>query len=111
MAAAQLCSIFGCMVLIVAAITAHSTSAQLYPDFYDKICPQALAAIKMAVEQAVAYEPRMGASLLRLHFHDCFVNVWTTDMEMSDLISFHDMGKFLLMCGCDGFALLLHWIQ
>jgi len=27
------------------------------------------------VEAAVQKEKRMGASLLRLHFHDCFVNV------------------------------------
>jgi peroxidase len=30
--------------------------------------------VKAAVKQAVANEKRMGASLLRLHFHDCFVN-------------------------------------
>ncbi|KAL8142278.1 hypothetical protein V2J09_015310 [Rumex salicifolius] len=29
--------------------------------------------IKFTVRSAVANEPRMGASLLRLHFHDCFV--------------------------------------
>jgi peroxidase len=30
--------------------------------------------VKAAVKKAVANEKRMGASLLRLHFHDCFVN-------------------------------------
>jgi peroxidase len=30
--------------------------------------------VKAAVKQAVASEKRMGASLVRLHFHDCFVN-------------------------------------
>jgi peroxidase len=30
--------------------------------------------VKAAVNQAVNNEKRMGASLLRLHFHDCFVN-------------------------------------
>ncbi|XXG39940.1 hypothetical protein AAC387_Pa01g0772 [Persea americana] len=74
MDADHLCSIIGCTVLIVAAVMAHSTSAELYPDFYGKMCPKALATTKMVVEQAVAREPRMGASLLRLHFHDCFVN-------------------------------------
>jgi peroxidase len=38
---------------------------QLTDDFYDDCCPQ--------VEDIV--RARMGASLLRLHFHDCFVNV------------------------------------
>ncbi|KAH9324836.1 hypothetical protein KI387_005014, partial [Taxus chinensis] len=33
-----------------------------------------LSTVKSAVKQAVNNEKRMGASLLRLHFHDCFVN-------------------------------------
>ncbi|MBA0801262.1 hypothetical protein Gohar_011637, partial [Gossypium harknessii] len=52
-----------------------TTDFSLSPKFYDKVCPQALPAIKKVVEAAVHREPRMGASLLRLHFHDCFVNV------------------------------------
>lgn len=50
-------------------------SAQLSPSFYDKACPGAFRAIRSAVYSAVLKEHRMGASLLRLHFHDCFVNV------------------------------------
>ncbi|CAI0549097.1 unnamed protein product [Linum tenue] len=49
--------------------------AQLTPDFYTSICPQALPTIRRIVNQAINDEPRMGASLLRMHFHDCFVNV------------------------------------
>ncbi|KAG8484454.1 hypothetical protein CXB51_023904 [Gossypium anomalum] len=51
-----------------------TTSFSLSPKFYDNLCPQALPAIKRIVEAAVHREPQMGASLLRLHFHDCFVN-------------------------------------
>lgn len=50
------------------------TCAQLSPDFYDKSCPDALKTIRRVVEEATQREVRMGASLLRLHFHDCFVN-------------------------------------
>ena len=50
-------------------------SADLSSDFYASTCPNALSTIKSAVKSAVAKERRMGASLLRLHFHDCFVNV------------------------------------
>ncbi|CAN1262940.1 Peroxidase 52 [Linum perenne] len=50
-------------------------SAQLTPNFYQTICPEALPTIKRVVSKAIRDEPRMGASLLRLHFHDCFVNV------------------------------------
>jgi peroxidase len=38
------------------------------------LCPTALSIVKAAVNKAVNNEKRMGASLLRLHFHDCFVN-------------------------------------
>ncbi|EOX90971.1 Peroxidase superfamily protein [Theobroma cacao] len=45
----------------------------LYPQFYDHSCPKAQEIVKYIVAKAVAKEARMAASLLRLHFHDCFV--------------------------------------
>ncbi|KAK7372206.1 hypothetical protein VNO80_05578 [Phaseolus coccineus] len=51
-----------------------SSSAQLSENFYANKCPKVFYAVKSVVQSAVAKEPRMGASLLRLFFHDCFVN-------------------------------------
>ncbi|CAL5071170.1 unnamed protein product [Urochloa decumbens] len=62
-----------CLSLLVLVALASAASAQLSSTFYDTSCPRALATIKSAVNAAVAQEARMGASLLRLHFHDCFV--------------------------------------
>lgn len=58
-------------VLLALATTAFS---QLSPNFYDNSCPNALSTIERVVWTAIYKERRMGGSLLRLHFHDCFVN-------------------------------------
>ncbi|XP_057835259.2 peroxidase 4-like [Cryptomeria japonica] len=55
-------------------LSSTSVYAQLSVNFYAKSCPQLLSTVRAAVKKAVANEKRMGASLLRLHFHDCFVN-------------------------------------
>lgn len=56
-------------------LCSNSYGAYLYPQFYDRSCPRAHEIVKTVVAKAVAKEPRMAASLLRLHFHDCFVKV------------------------------------
>ncbi|KAF3644380.1 Peroxidase 4 [Capsicum annuum] len=47
--------------------------AQLSSTFYDNTCPNALSTIRTSIRQAVSRERRIAASLIRLHFHDCFV--------------------------------------
>ncbi|XP_047956292.1 lignin-forming anionic peroxidase-like [Salvia hispanica] len=49
------------------------SDAQLSSTFYDDTCPNALSTIRASIRQAVNNEQRMAASLIRLHFHDCFV--------------------------------------
>ncbi|KAD3338109.1 hypothetical protein E3N88_33630 [Mikania micrantha] len=46
---------------------------QLSANFYARSCPNFRSIITRAVNSAVSNEARMGASLLRLHFHDCFI--------------------------------------
>ncbi|XP_009410539.2 cationic peroxidase 1-like [Musa acuminata AAA Group] len=63
-------------------------SAQLSPTFYNTSCPDALSTIQSVVAAAVANESRMGASLLRLHFHDCFVNGCDGSVLLDDTANF-----------------------
>lgn len=59
-----------------------SSTAQLSTDYYSQSCPKLFPTVKSAVKSAVAKEARMGASLLRLFFHDCFVNVILFDTSL-----------------------------
>ncbi|KAL6533037.1 Peroxidase 52 [Orobanche minor] len=60
-------------LLVVVFLLISSSSAQLSEKFYANSCPKLLDTVKIAVQSAIDKESRMGASLLRLHFHDCFV--------------------------------------
>lgn len=65
-----------------------SSEAQLSSNFYDTSCPNALTLINSAVTAAIDNEQRMAASLIRLHFHDCFVQVTNLTRE-DDLLTQH----------------------
>ncbi|KAK3133886.1 hypothetical protein QOZ80_6AG0542330 [Eleusine coracana subsp. coracana] len=68
---AVLALLMRCLLTIsVLSCTAH---AQLSPNFYGYSCPNLQSIVRSAMTQAVSNERRIGASLLRLFFHDCFV--------------------------------------
>ncbi|XP_027065299.1 peroxidase RIP1-like [Coffea arabica] len=70
-----LCLYLHALIIILSSLVLGlASSAPLSPAYYNRVCPQALPTIRRMVEDAVSQERRMGASLLRLHFHDCFVN-------------------------------------
>jgi peroxidase len=61
-----------CVMALVVLLGAGE--AALTPHFYDNSCPQIYSIVKSEIQKAVAKEARNAASLVRLHFHDCFVN-------------------------------------
>ncbi|ERN09589.1 lignin-forming anionic peroxidase [Amborella trichopoda] len=61
---------------------------QLTSNFYDSTCPNALSTIRTAIRTAISAERRMGASLIRLHFHDCFVNGCDASLLLDSTSSF-----------------------
>ncbi|KAF8714345.1 hypothetical protein HU200_027809 [Digitaria exilis] len=63
------------LAVAAALASAAAGAQQLSPGFYDATCPALQATVRRGVARAVRREPRMGASILRLFFHDCFVNV------------------------------------
>lgn len=74
------------MAIIILALVlmgaAGSSSSQLSPNFYNNKCPQLLTAVRSILKSQISKERRMGASLLRLHFHDCFVNVRKLNFQL-----------------------------
>ncbi|KAI3458438.1 hypothetical protein Pfo_015101 [Paulownia fortunei] len=66
----------------------RSSSAQLSTEFYSKSCPNLFTTVKSVVHSAIQNEARMGASLLRLFFHDCFVNGCDGSILLDDTSSF-----------------------
>lgn len=68
------------LLVIALVLVLHGTEtlggdAPLVPDYYKETCPSVEEIVRRNVEIAVLKDPRMAASLLRMHFHDCFVLV------------------------------------
>ncbi|KAF0913442.1 hypothetical protein E2562_022222 [Oryza meyeriana var. granulata] len=63
-----------CKLAVLLCLGAAAANGQLTDDYYDYCCPQVYRIVRSRVAAAMKAEMRMGASLLRLHFHDCFVN-------------------------------------
>ncbi|AQK66332.1 Peroxidase 3 [Zea mays] len=59
--------------LLVAAALAGGARAQLKEGFYDYSCPQAEKIVKDYVKAHIPHAPDVASTLLRTHFHDCFV--------------------------------------
>ncbi|XP_021732932.1 peroxidase P7-like [Chenopodium quinoa] len=75
-------------ILSVIFLFACATNAQLSPSFYSSTCPNLQGIVRNAMRQAISKEPRMGASILRLFFHDCFVNGCDASVLLDDTNSF-----------------------
>ncbi|KAK1602638.1 hypothetical protein QYE76_059214 [Lolium multiflorum] len=76
------------VAVALAPLLAGVAGVQLSSRFYDRRCPKLQSIVRSAVAQAVATEPRMGASILRMFFHDCFVNGCDASILLDDTASF-----------------------
>ena len=72
------------LLSLTLALVAGGASAQLSTGFYSRSCPNMLNAVRSALHPAIARERRMGASILRLFFHDCFVQGCDASLLLDD---------------------------
>ncbi|XP_010421788.1 PREDICTED: peroxidase 37-like [Camelina sativa] len=75
----------GFVLLLLQVSLSH---AQLSPTFYDKTCPQVFDIATKTIRDALRSDPRIAASILRLHFHDCFVNGCDASILLDNTTSF-----------------------
>ncbi|KAM7487558.1 hypothetical protein LguiB_025042 [Lonicera macranthoides] len=56
-------------------------------DYYESKCPSVLSVVRKEMECAVLSDPRNAALILRLHFHDCFVQGCDGSVLLDDTIT------------------------
>ncbi|KAK1388810.1 Peroxidase [Heracleum sosnowskyi] len=77
-----------CTILFTISLVSSLASAQLSANFYARSCPNVQTLVRTATNQAVSNQPRQGASILRLFFHDCFVNGCDGSVLLDDVSGF-----------------------
>ena len=78
--ASKVAAVLSCALLVVAAAGYYTppgpaATCGLKVGYYHDRCPEAEAIVKRVVGDAVRRNPGVGAGLIRMLFHDCFVQV------------------------------------
>nr|CAB3470644.1 unnamed protein product [Digitaria exilis] len=75
-------------VVVLAVLGGAADAQKLSPNFYSKTCPNVATIVRQGMASAVQKEKRMGASILRMFFHDCFVNGCDGSILLDDTATF-----------------------
>jgi peroxidase len=72
------------VLVLFLAFLAAGTAAALSTEYYNKRCPTLQPTVRYAVARAVAADPNAGAAVIRIFFHDCFVNGCDASVLLDD---------------------------
>lgn len=81
------------MAFCLTTLISSTVKAQLVPDFYKTSCPNAESTITSAVNSAFSNRIASAPGVLRIHFHDCFVNVSSRNSSTKDFLCRFHFGK------------------
>ncbi|XP_009408893.2 peroxidase P7-like [Musa acuminata AAA Group] len=76
------------VLCFLSLLACAAINGQLSPTFYSSTCPNLQSIVRSGMTQAVNREQRLGASILRLFFHDCFVNGCDGSILLDDTATF-----------------------
>ncbi|XBI01200.1 hypothetical protein VPH35_130030 [Triticum aestivum] len=61
-------------LLLFITLAATANGDELSASYYEKTCPNVQHVVRSVMASSVAAQPRMAPAVLRLFFHDCFIN-------------------------------------
>ena len=61
------------MLVVAVGVAAGEGGGKLRQGYYEQSCPRAEQIVKHYVERHIPHAPSVAATLIRTHFHDCFV--------------------------------------
>ncbi|KAI4972072.1 hypothetical protein ZWY2020_002997 [Hordeum vulgare] len=61
-------------LLLLVALAATANGNELSAGYYENTCPNVQSVVRSVMASSVAAKPRMAPAVLRLFFHDCFIN-------------------------------------
>ncbi|XP_061373645.1 peroxidase A2-like [Gastrolobium bilobum] len=73
-----------CCIVVVFGGLPFSSDAKLDPSFYKYTCPTVQSTVLEVITNVSKKDPRILASLIRLHFHDCFVQGCDASILLND---------------------------
>ncbi|KAJ0083763.1 hypothetical protein Patl1_29914 [Pistacia atlantica] len=100
-------SLFHISTIFLALATIFGASrAQLSSTFYDTTCPNLTSIVSGVLEPARNSDVRLGAKIIRLHFHDCFVNGCDASLLLDDATGIDSEKNAIPNNSTDGYAVI-----
>ncbi|KAJ0020688.1 hypothetical protein Pint_31322 [Pistacia integerrima] len=93
-------------IFLVLATIFGASRAQLSSTFYDTTCPNLTSIVRGVLEPARNSDVRLGAKIIRVHFHDCFVNGCDASLLLDDATGIDSEKNAIPNNSTDGYAVI-----